>query len=71
MKNFRVDAPGHDADFFGLDAPFGELVKGVLTGNIDLVHLVVIPDHEFPGQAFDKIIPGQILGILGKLGMIG
>ncbi len=71
MKPLRIDAPGEELDLVRGQAFSDQFLPGALGGDIDPVHLVVIPADIFPGEIFDIGVLGQVAGVLRDRGVIG
>ena len=46
-------------------------LAGLPGGDVDLVHLVVVPDGEAPGEFLYGRVLGEVGGVLGDLGVVG
>jgi hypothetical protein len=66
METLGINAARINLNFVAADSFFHQFILGALGWCVDQIHLVVIPEHEFPSHLFHEAAAGENLHILGN-----
>jgi len=71
IETVDIHAPGEQPQLGRIEPFFDQFPTGLPGGDVDHIHLIVIPDNEFPGQILHTFVAGEDLDVLGQGRVVG